>query len=150
MTTLHSCEFSSIPACSIHVIDLPLWACSRFLRARRFDPRKAEKQFSDTAEWRKKNDVDNLYANFDVEEFESTRRYYPRWTGRRDKVCRISAYICGVDSYLMRDNFSKDYQYMCTSCPPCQITYKKKLLQYHLKGDTNECTRIRSYPLKHS
>lgn len=60
--------------------------CRRFLRARRFDPRKAERQFADTATWRKENDVDNLYANFDVDEFESTRRYYPRWTGRRDKV----------------------------------------------------------------
>lgn len=38
---------------------------------------------------RKKNDVDNLFATFDPTEFENCRRFYPRWTGRRDKV-RIS------------------------------------------------------------
>ena len=65
---------------------------SRFLRARRWDPSKALKQFSDTATWRKKNDVDNLFANFDPEEFESSRRFYPRWVGRRDKVRQISAF----------------------------------------------------------
>ncbi|KAF5337482.1 hypothetical protein D9758_013604 [Tetrapyrgos nigripes] len=57
----------------------------RFLRARRFDPSKALKQFSDTEAWRKKYDVDKLYAEFEMEEFESSKRYYPRWTGRRDK-----------------------------------------------------------------
>ncbi|THV03808.1 CRAL/TRIO domain-containing protein [Dendrothele bispora CBS 962.96] len=57
----------------------------RFLRARRFEPAKALKQFSDTASWRKRHRVDKLYAEFPVEEFESSKRYYPRWTGRRDK-----------------------------------------------------------------
>ncbi|KAJ7725342.1 CRAL/TRIO domain-containing protein [Mycena metata] len=57
----------------------------RFLRARSFDPAGALKQFSDTQEWRRKHDVDNLFATFDVDEFESSRRYYPSWTGRRDK-----------------------------------------------------------------
>lgn len=28
----------------------------------------------------------NLYATFDPEEMESAKRFYPRWTGRRDKV----------------------------------------------------------------
>lgn len=27
-----------------------------------------------------------MYTNFDIEEFEGCRKYYPRWTGRRDKV----------------------------------------------------------------
>ncbi|KAI9064652.1 CRAL/TRIO domain-containing protein [Trametes sanguinea] len=57
----------------------------RFLRARRFDPHKAHKQFADAEAWRKKHNVDALYATFPVDEFESARRFYPRWTGRRDK-----------------------------------------------------------------
>ncbi|KAK7056611.1 hypothetical protein VNI00_002328 [Paramarasmius palmivorus] len=57
----------------------------RFLRARRWDVPKAQKQFADTQEWRKKHDVDNLYATFNPEEFEDAKRFYPRWTGRRDR-----------------------------------------------------------------
>ncbi|OSD02423.1 CRAL/TRIO domain-containing protein [Trametes coccinea BRFM310] len=57
----------------------------RFLRARRFDPQKAHKQFADAEAWRKKHNVDALYATFPADEFESARRFYPRWTGRRDK-----------------------------------------------------------------
>ena len=58
----------------------------RFLRARKFDPKAAQKQFAATEEWRKENDVDRLYATFDPEEFEAAKHFYPRWTGRRDKV----------------------------------------------------------------
>jgi hypothetical protein len=57
----------------------------RFLRARRFDPAKAQKQFADAERWRKEHEVANLYATFDPVEFESSKRFYPRWTGRRDK-----------------------------------------------------------------
>ncbi|KAL0565156.1 hypothetical protein V5O48_016874 [Marasmius crinis-equi] len=57
----------------------------RFLRARRFDVKGAVKQFSDTQKWRRKHDVDNLFATFPTDEFEDARRFYPRWTGRRDK-----------------------------------------------------------------
>ncbi|KAJ8080857.1 hypothetical protein PM082_017692 [Marasmius tenuissimus] len=57
----------------------------RFLRARKFDVKGALKQYSDTQRWRKKHDVDNLFTTFPVDEFEDTRRFYPRWTGRRDK-----------------------------------------------------------------
>lgn len=58
----------------------------RFLRARRYDVDKAQKQFSDTEAWRKQHNVDELFRTFDVNEMESARRFYPRWTGRRDKV----------------------------------------------------------------
>ena len=58
----------------------------RFLRARRFDVIKAQKQFLDRVSWEKKYDVPNMFANFPTDEFESSRRFYPRWTGRRDKV----------------------------------------------------------------
>ncbi|KAH9073372.1 hypothetical protein EDB83DRAFT_2356836 [Lactarius deliciosus] len=57
----------------------------RFLRARKFDPVKAHKQFAATEAWRVKLDVLNLYATFDPDELESAKRFYPRWTGRRDK-----------------------------------------------------------------
>jgi len=57
----------------------------RFLRARHFDPVKAQKQFADAEAWRAKHDVDNLFATFPADEFETARRFYPRWTGRRDK-----------------------------------------------------------------
>ncbi|KAI0688840.1 CRAL/TRIO domain-containing protein [Earliella scabrosa] len=57
----------------------------RFLRARRFDPQKALKQFADSEAWRAKHRVPALHASFPTDEFETTRRFYPRWTGRRDK-----------------------------------------------------------------
>ncbi|TFY83171.1 hypothetical protein EWM64_g833 [Hericium alpestre] len=66
----------------------------RFLRARRFDPDKAQKQFATTEEWRRKQDIDRLYATFDAEEFEHAKHFYPRWTGRRDKH--------GVPVYVFR------------------------------------------------
>ncbi|KAI0770450.1 CRAL/TRIO domain-containing protein [Fomes fomentarius] len=57
----------------------------RFLRARRFDPQKAMKQFADSEAWRAKHRVSALYASFPTDEIETARRFYPRWTGRRDK-----------------------------------------------------------------
>ncbi|KAF9059566.1 CRAL-TRIO domain-containing protein [Rhodocollybia butyracea] len=60
----------------------------RFLRARRFDSSKAKKQFADTESWRAKHNVDRLYKDFDRDEFEDAKRFYPRWTGRRDKSGR--------------------------------------------------------------
>ncbi len=58
----------------------------RFLRARRFDPDKAQKQFAQTEAWRTEIKIDELYATFPAEEFEAAKNYYPNWTGRRDKV----------------------------------------------------------------
>ncbi|KAG2001832.1 hypothetical protein CC2G_004961 [Coprinopsis cinerea AmutBmut pab1-1] len=70
----------------------------RFLRARSFQPPEALAQFKRAEEWRKEQDVDNLFATgFTAEELETARRFYPRWTGRRDKqglplyVYRIAA-----------------------------------------------------------
>jgi len=57
----------------------------RFLRARGWQLTAAQKQFHDTENWRRKHDVLNLYATFDSDEFERAKRFYPRWTGRRDK-----------------------------------------------------------------
>jgi len=66
----------------------------RFLRARSFNPAAAQKQFSDAEAWKKEHDVDRLFAGFDTEEFEDAQRFYPRWTGRRDKVCFRSLPRC--------------------------------------------------------
>jgi hypothetical protein len=50
-------------------------------------------QFSNAEHWRKRHNVDNLYPSFDVDEFESSKRFYPRWTGRRDKVCDAMQHV---------------------------------------------------------
>ncbi|TFY54139.1 hypothetical protein EVJ58_g9036 [Rhodofomes roseus] len=42
-------------------------------------------RIDDAEAWRKQHRVTWLYATFDPDEFESTRRFYPRWTGRRDR-----------------------------------------------------------------
>jgi hypothetical protein len=72
------------------------------LRARRFVPQEAFKQFKDTEDWRKSNKLDQIFETIDVDEFEQTRRLvrapllcatwqsdslaqYPQWLGRRDK-----------------------------------------------------------------
>ncbi|KAH8114662.1 CRAL/TRIO domain-containing protein [Phellopilus nigrolimitatus] len=83
----------------------------RFLRARRFDPVKAQKQFADRAAWEKEHDVYRLFANFPSDEFENSRRYYPRWTGRRDRQ--------GIPIYVYRlGAVSGDVQDEITSVPP--------------------------------
>lgn len=57
----------------------------RYLRARKWIPQDAFGQFKDTEDWRQENELDNLYETIDVQEYETTRRLYPQWTGRRDK-----------------------------------------------------------------
>ncbi|KAK4183635.1 putative SEC14 cytosolic factor [Podospora australis] len=57
----------------------------RFLRARRWVVQDAYKQFKDTEDWRKANQLDVLYDTIDVDAYEETRSLYPQWTGRRDK-----------------------------------------------------------------
>jgi pterin-4a-carbinolamine dehydratase len=53
----------------------------RYLRARRFIPQEAYKQFKDTEDWRKNNKLDQIFETIDVEEFEQTRRL----------VCHVAA-----------------------------------------------------------
>ncbi|KAF2623475.1 CRAL/TRIO domain-containing protein [Macroventuria anomochaeta] len=57
----------------------------RFLRARRFVPQDAFKQFKDTEDWRKDQNIVDLFETIEVEEYEQTRQLYPQWLGRRDK-----------------------------------------------------------------
>jgi hypothetical protein len=51
-----------------------LTAYRRYLRARRFVPQEAFKQFKDTEDWRKNNKLDQIFETIEVEEFEQTRR----------------------------------------------------------------------------
>ncbi|KAI2475727.1 CRAL/TRIO domain-containing protein [Pyrenophora tritici-repentis] len=57
----------------------------RYLRARRFVPRDAFRQFKGTEDWRKENKLNEIFNTIDIEEYEQTRRLYPQWLGRRDK-----------------------------------------------------------------
>jgi hypothetical protein len=75
----------------------------RFLRARSFNVPKAMKQFSTTDEWRKKVKVDQVYDTYPVADMEASRAYYPRWTGRRDKLGR-PVYVYRIAS------LTKEYQ----------------------------------------
>ena len=46
----------------------------RYLRARKFVPEEALKQFKDTEDWRKANKLDELYDTIDIGEYEQSRR----------------------------------------------------------------------------
>ncbi|KAL8377730.1 hypothetical protein RB595_008427 [Gaeumannomyces hyphopodioides] len=56
-----------------------------FLRARRWVPQDAFKQFKDTEDWRAATRLDVLYDTIDVDAYEQSRVLYPQWTGRRDR-----------------------------------------------------------------
>jgi hypothetical protein len=43
------------------------------LRARRFVPQDAFKQFSDTQDWRKANKLNEIFNTIEIEEYEQTR-----------------------------------------------------------------------------
>ena len=47
---------------------------SRFLRARRFVPKDAFQQFKDTERWRQVNELENLYNNIDVDNYDEARK----------------------------------------------------------------------------
>lgn len=55
-------------------LTLTLTPASRYLRARKFSPPDALKQFKDTEDWRKENSLDELYDTIEVKEYEETRR----------------------------------------------------------------------------
>lgn len=57
----------------------------RYLRARKFVPSEAFKQFKDTEDWRAENHLEKLYETIDIDEYEQSRRLYPQWLGVRDK-----------------------------------------------------------------
>ena len=62
--------------------------CRRFLRARSFSVPDALQQFRASSTWRQQTNVDEIYSSMPVDEFEESRAFYPRWTGRRDRLGR--------------------------------------------------------------
>ncbi|KAG5983981.1 hypothetical protein E4U43_006223, partial [Claviceps pusilla] len=46
----------------------------RYLRARRWNPEDAYRQFKETQDWRAANHIDTLYRTIDLEAFEQSRR----------------------------------------------------------------------------
>lgn len=46
----------------------------RYLRARKFVPKEAWTQFKATEDWRKENNLEELYDTIDVKEYDETRR----------------------------------------------------------------------------
>lgn len=57
----------------------------RYLRARKWSVQDAFGQFSETEHFRKSNDIVTLYDTMDVEAYETAKKLYPRFTGRRDR-----------------------------------------------------------------
>jgi hypothetical protein len=70
LTTNLSCTFSYFPQLWDALTDVH----RRFLRARRFSPPEAFKQFKETEDWRREHGIVDLFHTIDVEEFEQTRR----------------------------------------------------------------------------
>lgn len=95
--------------------------CRRFLRARKFDPTKALKQFSDQEAWRKQYNVDELYRTFPVDEMEGAKKYYPTWSGRRDRrglpvyVYRLADLDSKVQRELNAVSMDRRYERMYVS-----------------------------------
>lgn len=65
------------------------------MRARSFDLHGAIEQFKSTEKWRSDEKVNDVYAQFNVEEFKEAQSVYPQWTGRRDKA-GLAVYIFKV------------------------------------------------------
>ncbi|KAG8773878.1 hypothetical protein FRC12_002275 [Ceratobasidium sp. 428] len=86
----------------------------RFLRARRYSPTNAAQHFRTVEKWRTQHDVDNLYkTGFDLKEFEDMKKFYPRFTGRRDKVRKATFHYYSFNSPIVL--FSVAFLYMCIS-----------------------------------
>ncbi|KAI0132413.1 CRAL-TRIO domain-containing protein [Xylariales sp. AK1849] len=57
----------------------------RYLRARKWVVQDAYGQFNETEQFRKANDIEVLYDTMDIESYETSKKLYPRFTGRRDR-----------------------------------------------------------------
>lgn len=90
----------------------------RFLRARKFDVNAAWGQFKDTEDWRRDNAIEKLYENIDIDSYESARRMYPQWTGRRDRR-GIPVYVFEI-RHLNTKNMAAYNETMTTSNLPAE------------------------------
>jgi len=62
------------PVNRFHILELVTDCARRYLRARKFSPQEAFKQFKDTEDWRKENNLEELYDTIDISEYDETRR----------------------------------------------------------------------------
>ncbi|PPQ86317.1 hypothetical protein CVT25_005618 [Psilocybe cyanescens] len=88
----------------------------RFLRARNFNPVTAQKQFADTENWRKKHNVTKLYHGISPEDLDLSRRFYPRWTGRRDKL-GLPLYVYRLASIILYEFMTRFTFPLCSHLP---------------------------------
>lgn len=56
----------------------------------------AQEQFTRHEEWLKKHDIRRALSNLTPEDMSRIQKFYPRWTGRRDKVLCKQLFILGV------------------------------------------------------
>lgn len=63
-----------------------------------------------TDKWRKETKPEEIFRSFPVEEMEAAKVYYPRWTGRRDRLGRpLYVYRIGsINKEHQRQLFSKN------------------------------------------
>jgi hypothetical protein len=64
----------AVPLCAQDHDDDRLTLHRRFLRARRWVPEDAFKQFKETEDWRVANDIDVLYRTIEIDAYEQSRR----------------------------------------------------------------------------
>ncbi|KAH9480189.1 Sec14 cytosolic factor [Psilocybe cubensis] len=93
----------------------------RFLRARSFNPSAAQKQFADAENWRKKHNVTEIYKEIGAEDLDLSRRFYPRWTGRRDKL--------GLPLYVYRLASLEPFQQELDALP-AKTRYERIIILY--------------------
>ena len=60
----------------------------RFLRACNFDPEKTLEMFENCENWRKEQNIDDLYKNFEIPNEEEVRKIYPGFYHHCDKEGR--------------------------------------------------------------
>ena len=92
---------------------------------------------------RKQHDVDNLFATFDPVEFEDCRRFYPRWTGRRDKVRAAVNLRFAFDVIVVFSSTanSEASLCMCIVLPRLHLCRRNSMQFLHLV-DTSECALL--------
>ncbi|CAA7265448.1 unnamed protein product [Cyclocybe aegerita] len=96
----------------------------RFLRARSFNPTAAQKQFSECENWRKTHQICKLYYKMSDEDVEHAQRFYPRWTGRRDKL--------GIPLFVYRLASLDSLQHELYALPAQQRSYRLATLYEHM------------------
>lgn len=90
-------------------------------------PQEAFTQFKDTEDWRRETQIDKLYENIDVDEYEQSRRLYPQWLGVRDKR-GIPLYLFEV-SHLDAKAVNANEKATTTKGQPVQSKVPPKMLR---------------------